>query len=123
MGFVPSRQRHIVHAGPARIVLAVGQRAFVHSPADVARTVLLTNERGIPGDCALRDGTEVEIVGWRPRGQSGTRYRVCDRADGSDGWLAAEELRTTASRPEPDPAVTPPRPSGDPYGRRFGSGS
>lgn len=122
MAFVPSRQRPARPAGPARVVLAVGQRAFVHSAADVARTVFLTNDRGIPGDRALRDGTEVEILGWRPRGSNGTRYRVCDRAVGTDGWLAAEELRTTASRPQPDPPATTPPPS-DPFGRRFGSGS
>jgi hypothetical protein len=39
--------------------------------------------------------------------------------DGTDGWLAAEELRTTAIRstPEPPPAMEPP--SG--FGRPFGS--
>jgi hypothetical protein len=120
MGFVPSRQRPVANAGPPRVVLAVGQRAFVHSPTDVTRGVPLTNDNGIPGDCALLDGTEVEILGWRPRGKSGTRYRVCDRSVGSDGWLAADELRTTASRPKPDPSVPRPTPP-DPFGRRFGS--
>ena len=50
---------------------------------------------------------------------SGTRYRVCDRSSGSDGWLAAEELRTTTSRPT---SVDDVPPSGThPQGRRFGS--
>src|SRR5262245_44774315 len=117
MVFVPPwRQRP---AGQSPVVLAVGQRAFVNASSDAATSVLLTDDHGVPGDRTVRDGTEVEIVGWRPRGASGTRYRVCDRSSGSDGWLAADELRTTASRPTPDPAAPPP--ATDPHARRFGS--
>lgn len=118
MAFVPSRQRRIVPSAHSQVVLAVGQRAFVNAPSDSVRLVLLTDDHGLRSDSALRDGTEVEIVGWRPRGASGTRYRVCDRSGGSDGWLAAEELRTSASRPASDAAA----PSAtDPHGRPFGS--
>ena len=119
MAFVPSRPRPPRAARQPRIVLAVGQRAFVHSPTDTSRLVALTNDHGIPGAMALRDGTEVEVLAWRPRGSAGTRYRVCHRVDGTDGWLAAEELRTTAIRSthEPPPAMEPP--SG--FGRPFGS--
>jgi hypothetical protein len=100
-------------------VLAVGRRAFVNAPSDASGTVLLTDDHGARSDSALRDGTEVEITGWRPRGANGTRYRVCDRSGGSDGWIAAEELRTTATRPPSDGATPPP--ATDPRGRRFGS--
>jgi len=123
MAFVPSRPRPgprpVRPAGQSRVVLAVGQRAFVNAPSDATGMVLLTDDHGVGGDSALRDGMEVEIIGWRPRGASGTRYRVCDRSSGSDGWLAAEELRTTTSRPT---SVDDVPPSGThPQGRRFGS--
>ena len=119
MAFVPSRQRRIGPAKRPSVVLAVGQRAFVNAPSDASGMVLLTDDHGVRSDGALRDGAEVEIVGWRPRGASGTRYRVCDRSGGSNGWLAAEELRTTASRPTAE-GVAPPS-STDPHGRPFGS--
>ena len=118
MAFVSSRQRTIAPAGQSRVVLAVGQRAFVNAPSEAAKLVLLTNDQGVRGDSALRDGTEVEIIGWRPRGARGTRYRVCDRSCGSDGWVAAEELRTTASRPASEAAA--PSSATDPHGGRFG---
>jgi hypothetical protein len=108
-----------------RIVLAVGQRVFVHGPIDVNQLVPLTDENGIPATASLRDGTEVEVLAWRPRGSAGTRYRICDRADGADGWLGADELRKTAVRPAP--ALPPPPAAPSPYspsaGRPFGSRS
>jgi hypothetical protein len=121
MAFVPSRQRSARPPSKPRIVLAVGQRAFVHSPADTSRPVLLTDDHGIPGMTGLADGTEVEVLAWRPRGSNGTRYRVCHRIEGTDGWLAAEELRTTAIRATPEPRpVTEPHTG---FGRPFGSGT
>jgi hypothetical protein len=121
MAFVPSRQRSVRPASKPRIVLAVGQRAFVHSPIDTSRVVLLTDDHGNPEGTGLTDGTEVEVLAWRPRGSNGTRYRVCRRIEGTDGWLAAEELRTTAIRATPEPRpVTEPH-SG--FGRPFGSGT
>ena len=107
MVFVPSRQRTARPARKPGVVLAVGQRAFVNAPSDAASVILLTYEDGIPSESTLRDGTEVEIVGWRPRGSTGTRYRVCDRDSGSDGWLEANELRTSSTRPTADPAALP----------------
>jgi hypothetical protein len=101
------------------MVLAVGQRAFINSPYDATTRVALTDERGVPGATALLDGTEVEVIAWRPRGSTGTRYRVCDRAAGGDGWLAADELRKTVIRPVTDP---PPAPNPESGYRRFGSG-
>jgi hypothetical protein len=93
----------------------------VHASGDTSHIVLLTNDRGIPGATALRDGTEVEVLAWRPRGSAGTRYRVCDRSDGADGWVAAEELRTTAIRAITEPRLQEPTSSG--FGRPFGSRS
>jgi len=118
MSFIRSRSRPARPVGPPRAVLAVGRRVFVHATPDAARLVSLTNEHGIPGAAVLRDGTEVEVLAWRPRGSAGTRYRVCARPDGTDGWLAADELRTTAVRvvaqpaPEPEPAPGLGRPFG-----------
>ena len=84
---------------PAGTVLAVGQRVFVNCPADGPGGVVLTDERGKPLPPDLRDGAEVEVLAWRPRGSSGTRYRVRLRGDGADGWLAADQLRATATPP------------------------
>ncbi len=121
MSFFRSRPRSGPVAAQPRFVLAVGQRAFVHSPPQQSHVVFLTNEHGIPGDTVLRDGSEIEVVAWRPRGLDGTRYRIRGCADGVDGWLAAEELRTTATparpvAPEQELAVPPPG-----HGRPFGS--
>lgn len=122
MPFIPSRQRAVRPAGRVKVVLAVGQRAFVNRPADTSRPVWLTDERGVPAADALSDGAEVEIIAWRPRGSTGTRYRVRTHSDGSDGWLAADELRATAVRPAPEPAAISPsgfQGAGRPFGSRI----
>jgi hypothetical protein len=64
------------------------------------------DERGTTTAGGLGDGTEVEVLAWRPRGSAGTRYRVRARENGSDGWLGADELRKTAVRPAPTPMAT-----------------
>jgi len=119
--FESSRQRVV----PPRIVLAVGQRAFVNHPSDGPYAVAMTDEQGLPA-ASLRDGDEVEILAWRPRGSTGTRYRVRRPADGANGWLAAAELRRTAVRSAPS-APSPSEPSrgmsryhdtGRPFGSR-----
>src|SRR5262249_58845287 len=46
----------------------------------------------------LADGTEVEILAWRPRGFHGTRYRVRATRDGLEGWLAVDNLRSEERR-------------------------
>jgi hypothetical protein len=77
----------------------------VNGPEDVSRPpVRLTDQYGKFPAVQLRDGAEVEVLAWRPRGSAGTRYRVRDQADGADGWLGADELRTTAIRPSAKPA-------------------
>jgi hypothetical protein len=123
MRFESSRPRVVVRT--TQIVLAVGQRAFVNHPGDSPYPVAMTDDQGVPAPAALRDGDEVEILAWRPRGSTGTRYRVRRHADGANGWLAAAELRRTAVRPAPaDPAEAPRSPSSrynDMGGRPFGS--
>jgi hypothetical protein len=103
---------------PPRVVLAVGQRVFVHG-ASAGGMVVLTDTNGVSPLAGLADGTEVEVLAWRPRGSAGTRYRVCDRVAGADGWLAADQLRVTAARPVSEPSA-PPAPVADPVARPFG---
>ena len=111
MPFMPSyRKRPVRPFAKVPIVLAVGRHVFVHGSLDPSRPVLFTDEHGTcPTSVRRQDGAEVEVLAWRPRGSAGTRYRVRDQADGADGWLMADELRTTAIRPpaEPTPAAAP----------------
>ena len=101
MAFIPAyRKRSVRPSVIGPVVLAVGRHVFVNGPLDASRPVLLTDGYGkCPATVGLRDGAEVEVLAWRPRGSAGTRYRVRDQADGADGWLRADELRTTAIRP------------------------
>jgi len=99
--FIPSR--------PWRTgtVWAVGRRVFVHCPNGFARGVDLTiSEDGETLAGSLLDGSEVEVLAWRPRGASGTRYRVRAR-DGVVGWLATNELRATLVAPPLPREATP----------------
>jgi len=87
-------------------VLAVGQRVFVNSTGSPARPVALGDESGtlLSGE-HLIDGVEVEVLAWRPRGASDTRYRV--RApDGVDGWIPAGNLRKSLVAPPPPASPT-----------------
>ena len=124
MRFESSRPRGIVAPRATPMILAVGQRAFVHHPGDSPYPVAMTDDQGVPAAAALRDGDEVEILAWRPRGSTGTRYRVRRHADGAHGWLAATELRRTAVRPaplapsEPAPLTTRNYDLGRPFGSR-----
>ena len=122
MTFESSRQRGVVSRRATQVVLAVGQRAFVHHPSDGPYPVAMTDDQGLPAAGALRDGDEVEILAWRPRGSTGTRYRV-RHADGAHGWLAANELRRTAVRPAPATSEASSQPSSRSYDTRrpFGS--
>jgi|SRR5581483_7028831 len=89
--------------------MAVGQRVFVDSAGNRSGDVILADESGkVPSATHLADGTEVEVVAWRPRGASDTRYRV--RAPhGIDGWLPSNNLRVALVRP---PAPERPAPAG-----------
>jgi hypothetical protein len=123
MRFESSRQRGVVAPRTTQVVLAVGQRAFVHHSGDSPYPVAMTDDQGLPAAAALRDGDEVEILAWRPRGSTGTRYRVRRHTDGAHGWLAATELRRTAVRPASSTTEASPQPSPRYYdtGRPFGS--
>ncbi len=93
MSFQPSRPP-VQRAAPrsAGPVLSVGRRVFVNSPGGPGKTVELTDDAGC-SSAVLTDGTEVEIVAWRPRGSTGTRYRVQGTDGGIEGWLGIENLR------------------------------
>ena len=111
-------------------VFAVGRRVYVACAGVRLAPVELTDDAGADARTRLADGTEVEILAWRPRGSHGTRYRVRATRDGREGWLAVENLRSTPSAGSapisPAPAATDPEPlrataSGDAR-RRFGQG-
>jgi hypothetical protein len=108
-------------------VFAVGRRVYVACAGDRLAHVALTDDAGADARSRLADGTEVEILAWRPRGSNGTRYRVRATREGLEGWIAGNNLRSTlvaVSAPsEPPPTATGSAPrvtdSGD-AGRRFG---
>ena len=106
-------------------VMAVGQHVFIHCAGNRSGSVTLADVSGkVPSSLRLADGIEVEVVAWRPSGASDTRYRV-RAAQGADGWVPAENLRT-ALVPVPPPGVsTPARATdeADAGGRRFGQRS
>jgi len=121
-------------AGPSvrtrESVFAVGRRVYVACVGERLAHVALTDDGGADARTVLADGTEVEILAWRPRGSRGTRYRVRATRDGREGWLAVDNLRGTPSAVSapvaPSPAATDPAPlrptaSGDSR-RRFGQG-
>ena len=106
-------------------ILSIGRRVFVNCPDDPTRGVALMDDAGRALAPRLTDGASVEVVAWRPRGRSGTRYRVRATTGLVDGWLGAEELRATAEpgpavgAPPPAPVQPPPVSSAD-TGRKFG---
>ena len=131
-GQVPVRR-----PSPARVrdfVFAVGGRAYVGSARDVAGAVELTDDSGKVPLTRIANGTEVEILAWRPRGSGGTRYHVRSACKGFEGWIAVGNLRSPAAvvAPAPVPAApgapatvakaVPARASGDSR-RRFGQRS
>src|SRR5215831_5026941 len=101
-------------AGPSvrtrESVFAVGRRVYVACVGERLAHVTLTDEGGADARTVLADGTEVEILAWRPRGSRGTRYRVRATRDGREGWLAVDNLRSTPSAGSapiaPAPAAT-----------------
>lgn len=120
---LPSRTRPVARVAT---VHAVGQRVFVNCPGDRAGSVVLTDESGKIASATLPDGVEVEVLSWRPRGSSGTRYRVQVSRDGVGGWLHADNLRATLvplPPPERPEGVTPKLEDEAVGGRRFGQRS
>ena len=94
-------------------VFAIGRRVFVASPTAQTPPVTLTNDSGTTTCGKLRDGTEVEIVAWIPRGPQGTRYLVRSSSKGIEGWLGAGDLRGSKAKAAKvaTVAVTPSRKS------------
>jgi hypothetical protein len=88
--------------GPAAI--AVGRRVYVACSGDRRARVELTDDPSTTAATSLADGTEVEILAWRPLGSTGTRYRVATR-DGREGWLSAGNLRSSQSAVPAAPAA------------------
>ena len=102
----PYRKRAVRPAAKIQVVLAVGRHVFVNGSLDPSRSVVFTDQYGkCPTTVRLQDGAEVEVLAWRPRGSAGTRYRVRNQANGADGWLGADDLRTTAIRAAAEPAL------------------
>ena len=102
------RKRVVRPAAKVAVVFAVGRHVFVNGSLDPSRSVVFTDEYGkCPTTVELPDGAEVEVLAWRPRGSAGTRYRVRNQANGADGWLGADDLRTTAIRLPAEPALRP----------------
>jgi hypothetical protein len=125
MPFVPPRSSNPRPLRGQGAILSVGRRVFVNCPAERSRRIPLTDEAGETAAESLADGTEVEILAWRPRGAGGPRYRVHSTTDGLEGWLGAGALRTTprpAPPPSPAPGAAPPTTPTPPVGasRKFG---
>ena len=126
MGSFPSwfRAAPLVRKQPS--VFAVGRRVYVACAEGGPAHVALTDDAGADARTRLTDGTEVEILAWRPRKFDGTRYRVRVTREGFEGWLAGDNLRSTRvaiSAPmEPPPATESVPRAMDPgdAGRRFG---
>jgi len=126
MGSFPSWFRAAPPVQRQASVFAVGRRVYVASAGDGLTHVVLTDDAGADARTHLTDGTEVEILAWRPRKFDGTRYRVRVTREGFEGWLAGDNLRSTPvaiSAPMERPAATASVPRamglGD-AGRRFG---
>jgi hypothetical protein len=88
--------------GPAPVrargpVFAVGQRVSVTCSGGQPTRVALTNDAGSKALGNLVDGTEVEIIAWRPNGFRGARYCVRATSGGVEGWLAVASLRGPGS--------------------------
>src|ERR1051326_6780542 len=87
MGFFQSSFRARLPVRRRAPIFAVGWRAYVASPGDGPAPRTSADEAGADGGGAsMVDGTEVEILAWRPR-SSGTRYRVRSTCAGLEGWL------------------------------------
>jgi hypothetical protein len=87
-------------------VFAVGRRVYVACSGAPSGDVTLTDAAGGDPLSHLVDGTEVEILAWRPRGSDGTRYCVRAIHNGLVGWLPVDNLRNTRAA-VPVPAVAP----------------
>lgn len=113
MGFMP--RRAIPRPPPLSFIAAIGQRVFVNCTG-APQSVLLGDQSGkVMSATSLADGVEVEVMAWRPRGPTDTRYRVRAIAgDRADGWLFAQSLRRTLiplAEVVAGPPASPPAPA------------
>jgi hypothetical protein len=109
LALYPSRNRPVPPPRIRAVVFAVGQRVFVNCPGASPGWVALEDDSGkVHSSVHLTDGVEVEVIAWRPRGPTDTRYRVRRRSDGADGWLSCGNLRTALEpTPAPEKAESP----------------
>ena len=102
-------------------IIPIGGRVFMHCRTGASRSVPLAEEIGAElSGTSLTDGVEVEVVAWRPRGPTDTRYRVRTiTGERLEGWVFAQELRRSLS-PAPEATASAPSPtaSADPVGPR-----
>jgi hypothetical protein len=93
VGFIP--RRAITRPPRLSFIIPIGGHVFVHCRAGGSRSVPLADESGHElSGASLVDGVEVEVVAWRPRGPTDTRYRVrATDGERSEGWVFAQELR------------------------------
>jgi len=108
VGFRPSPE------AKERPTLSVGSRVLVAARGGSDRGVSLTDDSGTSIVATVPDGTEVEVLAWRPRRGGDTRYLVAPRG-GPEGWLGASCLRPRPvaippKRVEPTPASKPAAP-------------
>jgi hypothetical protein len=119
LAFIP-RNRSVPRP-PRAAVIAIGQRVFINCPGNRTGSVALADESGaVVSDVHLADGVEVEVIAWRPRGASDTRYRVRS-ASNADGWLPCVNLRKVgvpAPAPEPTTESAPSDDPARPFGQR-----
>ena len=76
MHFAQGPVRRFSSARPHGSIFAVGRRVYVAGSGALDGRVALTDDAGENAVATVADGTEVEILAWRPRGSAGTRYRV-----------------------------------------------
>jgi|SRR5215813_7053784 len=88
-------------------VFAVGRRVYVTCSGNELSGAILTDEAGNIPLANLKDGTEVTVLGWRPSGSTGARYRVRTVGSDVDGWLPVENLRSTEIRMSSSGEATP----------------
>jgi hypothetical protein len=89
-------------------VFGIGRRVRVTCPPDALAGATVTDESGVTALASLADGTEVEIVAWRPRGAGGPRYRIRSTRDGVEGWISSRSLRPAPAPAPPSPAPAAP---------------
>src|SRR2546428_12767481 len=87
-------------------VLAVGRRVLVSCRGGATGRATLTDAKGTTPLATLPHGAEVEILGWQPRGASGTRYSIRSSESGVEGWVGGDSLRAPAPPPPSETIVS-----------------